>query len=90
MYRKDVEAFAKYIVYTIEETPVGRKVVDLCVCNDYKVAEDICKMFAWYDKDNQSYYYTGITEPGAFIPGGGWHECWYKNNEGKLVHSSLG
>ena len=61
----------------------------ICATKDYAYAKGLAIMLAQRDKDNDSYYVTGINYPGDFVPGGGWYDEFHKNEEGKIVMSSL-
>lgn len=87
MHKSDAVDFANYVVYEI----VDKKVHYLCICKESKVAEVIAKTLAYLDVKGDTYYLTGINNPGDLIPGGGWYEAWHKDKEsGKLKHTSLG
>jgi len=86
MYKYEVKDFAKYEVYEY----VNGKKHTLFICNEYDIAKNLARTLARMDPVCDTYYLTGIHNPGDFIPGGGWYECWHWDNEkGCLITGSL-
>ena len=92
MYKQDLEEYGDYVIFehVKDETDSNKYTVHyICVCKEYKIAEMLCYMLAKEDKVNDPYYFTGITNPGDFIPGGGWYVSFQKDKDGKIRRSSL-
>lgn len=87
MYKYEAEEFANYEVFEL----IGpeKKYHCLCVCEEYEVAETIAVLFAKADTSHDHYFITGINNPGDFVIGGGWHNEYWTDEEGKLHKSSL-
>ena len=85
MWKHEAEEFCDYEVFEI----VDGKVHILCACKEYKVAEVIAVTLAKADPSHDHYFVTGINHPGDFIVGGGWHDEYWIDENGKLRKSSL-
>ncbi len=85
MYKDDARDFANYAIFEM----IDEKPFYICVCKESNIAEGLTAMLAKNDKDGDEYYYTGITEPGALVWGGGWHVSYKKGEDGKLHRHSL-
>lgn len=84
MYKHEAESFAEYEVYEY----VDKKKHTICICKEYKMAMGLAQTLAERDPTGDSYYVTGITYPGAFIPGGGWYYRFYQE-DGRVKMDSL-
>lgn len=88
MYKHEVEKFANYEVYTYDD---NNQIVTLCLCDMGEMACIIAKSLTMHDKKpNVKIYVTGINYPGDFVPGGGWYEVFWRDEEGKLREGYLG
>ena len=88
MRLSEVEEFAAYEVYEL----IGEKEDEyhcLCVCKEYKVATIIAKLLAMNDLSRDKYYVSNVSIPNTLVPGGGWYDCYYRDEEGKLRKDSL-
>ena len=85
MYKYEAEEFCDYEVFEI----VNEKVHILCACKEYQVAEAIAITLAKADKVHDHYFITGINNPGDLVIGGGWHDEYWTDEDGKLHKSSL-
>ena len=85
MYKREVEDFCEYqIIGNVE----GEETV-ICCCKYAAIAEALTRILAEADPDHDAYYFTGITNPGDFVVGGGWHVCYQKDENGKVHRSEL-
>ena len=88
MYKHEAEEFANYEVYM---DGYDGKIETLCLCNYGEMARTIAKDLAMgSEKPNVKIYVTGIYRPGDLIPGGGWYEVFWRDEEGKLQSGYLG
>ena len=88
MYKHEVEKFANYEVYTHDE---NGQIVTLCLCDMGEMARIIAKSLAMHEKKpNVKIYVTSINYPGDFVPGGGWYDVFWCDEEGKLQSGGLG
>lgn len=86
MHKEDVKEFAQYEVYEL----VNDLYHPLCVCNEYMIARAIAILMAKADPEGDTYYVTGVNNPGALVPGGGWYDAWHRDlKTGKLIKDSL-
>lgn len=88
MYKHEVEEYANYEVYEYLTIKEEIKKHTICICKELIVAKGIAIMLAKKDPKGDSYYVTGVNNPGAFIPGGGWYYEFHQK-DGKILQSSL-
>lgn len=87
MNKHEVEEFANYEVYMND----GDQYETICLCDTGEKARTIAKDLAMgSEKPNVKIYVTGIYRPGDMIPGGGWYEVFWRDEEGKLREGYLG
>lgn len=84
MTHEQAKQFSRYVVYEM----VNEEIAYICLCKDFYVAEKLIRVLAAQDKDNDAYYFTGINEPGDFLPGGGWYYAAQKK-DGVVAEWSL-
>lgn len=88
MYKHEVEKFANYEVY--DKTETG-EIETICVCGDGQIATIIAKNLAMAaKKPNTKVYVTSISYPGDFVPGGGWYDAYWRDENGNLRSGGLG
>lgn len=88
MYKHEVEKFANFEVYTYGD---DNQIETLCLCDTGEMARIIAKNLTMHaKKPNLKIYVTGINYPGDFVPGGGWYDVFWRDEEGKLKSSGLG
>lgn len=82
MRKTGVEAFADYEVYVHGE---DGKVETICLCNSHEMASVIAKRLVMgAEKPNIKVYVSGVYYGGEFIPGGGWYDVYWRDEDGKL------
>lgn len=82
----EVEDFAIYEVYTVEDN----KVVNIAVCKDYTHARFIACVYANNDEDYKAYYVSNVSRANQLVWGGGWYHRFYKNKDtGEIETDSL-
>lgn len=88
MYKHEVEKFANCEVYTYDD---DGKIETLCLCETGEMARIIAKHLAMCaKKPNVRIYVTSINYPGDFVPGGGWYDVFWRDEEGNLKSGGLG
>lgn len=88
MYKHEVEEYANYEVYEYLKINEKIKIHTICICKELIIAKVIAIMLAKKNPTGYSYYVTGINNPGALIPGGGWYYEFHQK-DGKVLQSSL-
>lgn len=87
MRKTEVEAFADFEVYTHGE---GGKTETICLCNSHQMADTIAKRLVMGAKEpNIKVYVSGVYYGGEFIPGGGWYDVYWRDENGNLHSSGL-
>lgn len=88
MLISEVEDFSQFEVYEL----IGEKKNEyhcLCICKEYEVARTIAIVLALKDKNHDKYYVSNVSRPNTFVVGGGWYDCFWTDENGKLKTSSL-
>ena len=87
MFKEEVEDFAKYELYEIYEN----KHHTIAIFDNYRTAKSVAILFAMVDPKRDSYCITGISSknPNELIPGGGWKDEFYVDEDGKLQERGL-
>ena len=87
MRKTEVEAYADYEVYCLGE---NNSIDVLCLCNKRKMAETIAqRLVMGAEKPNIKVYVSGVYYGGEFIPGGGWYDVYWRDENGNLRSSGL-
>lgn len=86
MKQSEIQNFCNYEVYEY----VDGKYHPICLCNDHKTATIIAQRLALADTNHDVYYVSGIDIPDNLVIGGGWYECYWTNERGKLEKGSVG
>ena len=88
MYKHEVEKFARYEVYMHGDND---QTETICLCSSREMAQIVAKHLAMNaKKPNVKIYLTGIYHPGDLIPGGGWYDVFWRDEEGNLREGGLG
>lgn len=87
MTKYEVEKYAEYEVYAHGE---DWEVETICLCNSRKVARTIAKRLVMgAEKPNIRVYVRGVYYGGEFIPGGGWYDVFWRDEDGNLRSSGV-
>jgi len=85
----DAKAHDKSKNYEVYDVEKG-KYCHIAYCEERSVAQVIAQTLAKADPKGDAYYLTsGNVLPGDMIPGGGWYDCFKKNEKGEVVMTSL-
>lgn len=87
MKKSEVEAYADYEVYV--RNPDG-SVDTVCLCDSRQMAGVIAKRLVMGAKEpNIKVYVTSISNPQDFVPGGGWYDVYWRDENGKIHTGGL-
>lgn len=82
MRKTEVEQYANYEVYTIGDKS---DINTICLCNSRAMADIIATRLAMCAKDpNVKVYVSGVYYGGELIPGGGWYDYYWRDENGEL------
>lgn len=85
----DAKAHDKSKNYEVYDVEKG-KYCHIAYCEERLVAQVIAQTLAKADPKGDAYYLTsGNVLPGDFVPGGGWYDCFKKNEKGEVIMTSL-
>ena len=87
MKKSEVESYANYEVYI--HNPEGG-VDTICLCDSHKMAGVIARALVRNAKEHGiKVFVTSVSDPQDFVPGGGWYDVYWRDENGEIKTGGL-